>query len=136
VFGNETSGLRRLDIDRCDLVVRIPTIPEFPVLNLAQAVAIMLGYLGEQLATSESDGPPPAPQASVEEMMDHLRRSLFAVGFLDPSSPDRILRKLRRLFGRAGVTENEVAIIRGMCRQMEWAARTGPLRRSRGDVAD
>jgi tRNA C32,U32 (ribose-2'-O)-methylase TrmJ len=47
---------------------------------------------------------------------------LLAIGFLDPKSPQRILRKLRRLFGRAGVTGNEVRILRGICRQMEWAA--------------
>jgi tRNA C32,U32 (ribose-2'-O)-methylase TrmJ len=33
VFGNETSGLRRRHLDRCDLVVRIPTEDGFPVLR-------------------------------------------------------------------------------------------------------
>jgi tRNA C32,U32 (ribose-2'-O)-methylase TrmJ len=68
-------------------------------------------------------------------MMGHLDRSLSTIGFLDPSSPQRILRKLRRLFGRAGITDNEVAIIRGICRQMEWAARTAPLSSSEGRSA-
>ena len=61
--------------------------------------------------------------------------SVGAVGFLDPSNPHRMLRKLRRMFGRAGITEDEVAMLRGVCRQMLWAARTGPLaeRRSNGE---
>ena len=42
VFGNESSGLTREHIDRCDLIVRIPTVCDFPVLNLTQAVAILL----------------------------------------------------------------------------------------------
>ena len=33
VFGNETSGLCRTDLDRCDLAVRVPTDPEYPVLS-------------------------------------------------------------------------------------------------------
>jgi tRNA/rRNA methyltransferase len=70
----------------------------------------------------------PATQAEVEQLMEHLRRSLLTIGFLDPQSPQRILRKIRRLFGRAGVTENEVAILRGICRQMEWAAGARPER--------
>jgi len=127
-FGNETSGLRRDDIDRCDLVIRIPTDPDFPVLNLTQAVAIILSYLSMEVEAPESSGPVPASQECVDELMGHLQQSLSAVGFLDPSSPQRIPRKLRRLFGRAGITDNEVAILRGMCRQMDWAARTGPLR--------
>ena len=128
VFGNESRGLSRADLDRCDLVLRVPTRPEFPVLNLAQAVAIVLAALagGDSPATASLD--PPAPHRSVEGLMEHLRGSLLAIGFLDPSNPDRILRKLRRMLGRAGVTDNEVDILRGVCRQMEWAARHAPGR--------
>jgi TrmH family RNA methyltransferase len=128
VFGNETSGLRREDLDRCDFVVRVPTEPEFSVLNLVQSVAILLGYLTIEGDRSPESGPLPASAQQVDGLMRHLERSLFAVGFLDPENPQRILRKLRRLFGRAGVTENEVTMLRGICRQMDWAARTGPLR--------
>ena len=53
--------------------------------------------------------------------MGHLRRTLTEIGYLDPVNPDRILRKIRRVFGRAGLTDNEVAIFRGICRQIDWA---------------
>lgn len=125
VFGNETSGLRRRDIDRCDLVVRIPTVPEFPVLNLTQAVAILLASITMQIDPQAPLAPTPAAQERVADLMAHLRSTLLTIGFLDPASPDRILRKLRRLFGRAGITDNEVAILRGICRQIDWAARRG-----------
>jgi tRNA/rRNA methyltransferase len=127
VFGNETRGLNREDLDRCDMAIRLPTVPEFPVLNLTQAIAILLAYLSMEAEPPETAGPSPAQQDEVEALMDHLRESLLAIGFLDPVSPHRILRKLRRLFGRAGITDNEVDILRGVCRQMLWAARTGPL---------
>ena len=123
LFGNETSGLRRDHLDRCDLVVTIPTAVDFPVLNLAQAVAILLGYIRIQGAQENQRAFQPASQERVDGLMEHLASSLLAIGFLDPQSPHRILRKLRRLFGRAGITDNEVAVLRGMCRQMEWASR-------------
>lgn len=122
VVGNETWGLRREDLDRCDLVVRVPTNPEFPVLNLAQSAAVLLGHLAITLDPTPSTSPTPAAAEEVDHLVDHLRRSLLAVGYLDPVNPERILRKLRRLLGRAGVTHNEVAILRGICRQVEWAA--------------
>jgi tRNA/rRNA methyltransferase len=128
VFGNETSGLCRGDLDRCDLTVRVPTAPTFPVLNVTQTVAIVLAYLSVTVETVEPTGPEPAPHVQVQGLIDHLRTSLLAIGYLDPVNPDRILRKIRHLIGRAGITENEVGILRGICRQMEWAARTGPLR--------
>ena len=128
VFGNETRGLRREDLDRCDLVIRIPTEPNFPVLNLAQAVAVLLGVITIATEKIDADTEEPAPQAQVDALMKHLRASLLTIGFLDPKSPQRILRKLRRIFGRAGITENEVTILRGICRQMEWAAGARPSR--------
>jgi TrmH family RNA methyltransferase len=127
VFGNETGGLSREDLDRCDLVIRVPTVPEFPVLNLAQSVAILVAFV-QAAPEVGAAAPEPAPQGEVEELMSHLRRSLLTIGFLDPKGPQRILRKLRRLFGRAGITANEVKIVRGICRQMEWVAGARPGR--------
>jgi len=128
VFGNESRGLKREDLDRCDLVIRIPTDPDFPVLNLAQAVAILVSVVQDVEKFSASSAPEPAAQELVDGLMGHLNESLMTIGFLDPQSPQRILRQLRRLFGRAGVTANEVKILRGICRQMEWAAGTRPGR--------
>ncbi len=128
VFGNETRGLKRGDLDRCDLVIRVPTEPAFPVLNLAQAVAILVSMVHGQEEGSNSSAPEPASQDLVEGLMNHLNESLFTIGFLDPQSPQRVLRQLRRLFGRAAITANEVKILRGICRQMEWAAGAKPGR--------
>jgi TrmH family RNA methyltransferase len=128
VFGNETRGLSRDHLDRCDLVIRVPTEPAFPVLNLAQAVAVLLSAIHMGATKDESNAPEPASQEKVEGLMAHLRQSLLTIGYLDPNSPQRILRKLRRLFGRAGITDNEVKILRGICRQMDWAAGAKPGR--------
>ena len=128
VFGNETSGLAKQELDCCDLVVRIPTAPEYPVLNLAQAIAIMVAEIDMTGEAAQNSAPEPASQHEVEDLMSHLGSSLTTIGFLDPQGPQRILRKLRRLFGRAGITGNEVSILRGMCRQMEWAAGVRPAR--------
>jgi tRNA/rRNA methyltransferase len=135
VFGNETRGLSREDIDRCDLVIRIPTVTVFPVLNLAQAVAILVSTIRVEDGATKGV-PEPAPQDAVDGLMVHLEESLSTIGFLDPQSPQRILRQLRRLFGRAGITDNEVKILRGVCRQMEWAAGARPGRFSRGAPQD
>ncbi len=126
VFGNETRGLSRSHLDRADLVIRIPTAEHFPVLNLTQAVAILLSYLTLQLEPPDNSAPLPATETQVDGLMGHLELALAEIGFADRDNPERIMRKLRRLFGRAGITENEVKIVRGICRQMQWAATTDP----------
>lgn len=136
LFGNETSGLRRSELDACDLIIQVPTNPRFPVLNLTQTIAIVLGYLSMDTSPLPPAMPTPAPQHQVEELMGHLREALDGIGFLDPQNPQRMLRKFRRLIGRAGATENEVAFLRGICRQMLWAARTGPLQNNEDPSSD
>lgn len=126
VFGNETRGLRRRHLDRADLVIRIPTSPAFSVVNLTQSVAILLGFFALDVTPPPPSAPEPAIISEVDGLMDHLGLALSDIGFADPGNPERIQRKLRRLFGRAGITANEVKIVRGMCRQMRWAAKTDP----------
>ena len=39
---------------------------------------------------------------------------MVATGFLDPNHPKRLMSKLRRLFGRAGLERDEINILRGI----------------------
>ena len=126
VFGNESRGLRRDDIDRCDAVVRIPTVRSFPVLNVTQAIAVLLGYLGIASARHDRETPDIAPHSEVQGLVEHSRQALADIGFLDPANPERIMRQLRRLLARASATPQEVTILRGICRQVRWAARAAP----------
>ncbi|MCK5588269.1 MAG: RNA methyltransferase, partial [Candidatus Lokiarchaeota archaeon] len=42
VFGREASGLTNEELNKCDVVVTIPTSSVYPTLNIAQAAAIIL----------------------------------------------------------------------------------------------
>ena len=42
VFGREDDGLRNEEIDKCDLLVSIPTSEKYPIMNLSHAVAVIL----------------------------------------------------------------------------------------------
>lgn len=42
VLGNEGDGLRRLVMENCDFMLRLPTSPQFPSLNISNAAAIAL----------------------------------------------------------------------------------------------
>lgn len=51
----------------------------------------------------------------------HLERVLLQVEYLYPHTAASRMRKLRQLLHRASPTSSEVALLRGMLRQMEWA---------------
>jgi tRNA C32,U32 (ribose-2'-O)-methylase TrmJ len=65
---------------------------------------------------------PPAEFEKVEKMYAHLEELLLRIGFLDPKNPKRIMHTLRRIFGRAKLSDRDVAVLRGIFRQLEWYA--------------
>ena len=117
VFGTEMSGLTNEEILQCRAAAHIPADPGYSSLNLAAAVQVLcyearVAALGAQpLPKAES---PSARHEDVENFYVHLEQSLLASGFLDPYNPKRLIPRLRRLFGRARLEQEEVNILRGM----------------------
>ena len=123
VFGPEPSGLTAEELALCHTRVRIPSDPAHPSLNLAQAVVI----LAYEIRLSH-DGEPPAPEppraaaGELEAALRELEEGLVGIGYLNPDSPGSILAELRRLLARAGPTPREARLLRGLARQVRWAA--------------
>lgn len=117
VFGGEMSGLSNEELILCGKLVHIPADPECSSLNLAQAVQVA-AYEVRVAATGGSvPGAhlfPPAPHEDVERFFEHLERALVRIEFLDPAQPKRLMERLRRLFVRARLEQEEVNILRGI----------------------
>ena len=60
-------------------------------------------------------------------MYGHLERALRAVGFLHDENAEVMMRKLRRLLGRARLTDDETQVLRGIAHQTLWAAEKAGL---------
>jgi len=117
VFGTEMSGLTNEEILQCRALAHIPADPACSSLNLAAAVQVM-AYEARAAALGAQPLPPgefaPARHEDVENFYVHLEQSLLASGFLDPANPKRLIPRLRRLFGRVQLEQEEVNILRGM----------------------
>ena len=126
VFGPEKSGLTNDDLDRCHMLLTIPTDPAFSSLNLAMAVQVVTYELRQrQLSASQQPDVPPgddvplATAAELEHFYRHLEATLTRSGFLDPDNPRLLMRRLRRLFVRALPDQNEVNILRGILASLD-----------------
>lgn len=141
VFGPERNGLLNEDVERCQACCAIAADPEHGSLNLAQAVQVTAYEcrramaLGSALAPSPFADEPPADLAAVEKLYGHLEQALLAVGYLDPAAPGRLMARLRRLFNRAGLTQTEIDVLRGICAAME-APKHERAGRKRGRVIE
>jgi TrmH family RNA methyltransferase len=121
VFGNETFGLSKEELARCQALMTIPANPEYSSLNLGAAVQVMAYELrraacAETFAQPELDA---ADLAEVERFYAHLEQTLVRIGFLNPAAPKRLMPKLRRLFSRTRLQKEEINILRGMLAAME-----------------
>ena len=129
LFGPEDRGLTNEELAPCRALISMPTHPHLPSLNLAQSVMLLCYELrmaalalpggGE---SAPGLGPPLAEFQKVEKMYAHLEDLLLRIGFLDANNPKRIMHTLRRIFGRANLSDRDVAILRGIFRQLEWYA--------------
>jgi TrmH family RNA methyltransferase len=128
VFGPERSGLTREELHRCALLCTIPSNPEFPVFNLAQAVAVLVAALADHDYAPPLPEDPldlPAAPAEYEAAMRQLEDVLLATGFLDRVNPARTMLQLRRLIGRAVPTRRDLAVVRGLASHVEYLRRRG-----------
>jgi tRNA/rRNA methyltransferase len=126
LFGTEMSGLTNEELARCQLMVRIPVNPEFSSLNLAAAVQLVCYELRLAADLGESGAPEllPASAEHVDGFFRQLEHTLIEIGFLDSKHPDKLMRKLRRLYARARLEQEEINILRGILTEtLEYPAR-------------
>lgn len=122
VFGREDDGLTNAEVRRCDALVSIPTVPGFPSLNLAQAVLIATYEVKRHLpAKNIRKNRPPAeqflPRKKLAPILSRIDQALCDLGYEDIDGNclrTKILRRIEKIFGRAGLTESDVRMIEGL----------------------
>ena len=119
VFGREKSGLSNDELQLCHAMVTIPTDPGFSSLNVASAIQILCYEIFHRQAPVPVNEPydsadRAATSVELEGFFTHLQATLEATGFIDPARPGQIMQRLRRLYLRAGLSRNEVNILRGI----------------------
>ena len=123
LFGSERFGMRNEDVYRCHACLSIPSNPQFGSLNIGAAIQVIAyewrlalgGFATDAMVASPVVGGM-ADAAQVAGMLTHLERSLVALGFLDPTAPKKLMPRLNQLFNRAGVTQEEIHILRGVAK--------------------
>jgi len=120
LFGAERTGLTNEELALAHLLIRIPANPAYPSLNLAMAVQLACyelfraaGSPADQRPLSESPVPL-APGAEMERFYLHLREVMDEVDFKDRTTGGtHLMTRIRRLFQRCEMDQNEVNILRG-----------------------
>lgn len=119
VFGREDTGLTTEQVDRLDRLITVPTNPQHPSLNLAQAVLLIAYELrmaaeGKQALPTSRRTAPPAQTAELNAMFDDVERSLAVIDFFKKRQPEMIMRTVRAAGRRAHLNQREAKLLRAM----------------------
>jgi tRNA/rRNA methyltransferase len=117
-------------------VMRIPVNPDYPSLNLSQAVGICCyqwqilqdNSISHENLTSQTaqDLLKSAPidlatREELEAYYQQLESVLLKIGYVYPHTAFARLQKFRHIFDRANLSSSEVTMLRGILRQVNWA---------------
>jgi TrmH family RNA methyltransferase len=132
VFGAERMGLTNAELALCNLLVTIPTHPGYSSLNVAMAVQLIAYEIWlQQRPGSPPPSEPDVPLASSEEMTRlyaHIEAVLQEIDFQDRTGGGHLMARIRRLFNRAQIDQNEMNILRGILTAVQSKRRTAGQR--------
>ncbi len=136
VFGREDRGLSNDELLQAGRLLTLGSGDAYASLNLSHAAALAL-HTWHGLRTTAEPAPELAPpwspalpepseRQALEAMLSDAKALLLDVGFLHPHTAHARMAKLRGLLQRAQISSEEVALVRGMVRQLRWAIERKP----------
>lgn len=121
IFGSEKFGLSNEDLSFCHSLIRIPTDPKTPSMNLGQAVAVCLYELvraeNPKVRRPRMEA---AEGADAEQLTTMLLDVLEKSGYTNRITAVSTERKIRRFVRRMHLTQRDVPLVLGILRQVLW----------------
>ena len=126
VFGREDRGLTNKELQLAQKVITLKTTKNYPSLNLSHAVAIVLHefYYSNNKFNANNSNEDNLNLAFPNELNDCLKDAeelLLETGFLLEHTKHARISKIRALLQRGEIRSAEVAMIRGIVRQLRWS---------------
>ncbi len=105
VFGRETSGLTVEELAECNIAVNIPSSPDSPSLNLAQAVQVITYSIYR--SNYSGRGYTPVNSERMEQVIDTIASSLDKINFFKLNEREELEQFFSDLLMRAGTSQTE-----------------------------
>ncbi len=118
IFGAERTGLLNDEISQTQAIITIPTNPEFPSINLGQAVLLIAYEWAKQHpinANLDMGGSFPAKQSEVNNFISRLENDLEERKYFRSEDLRATMkRNIQNLFTRADISDQELRTLHGI----------------------
>lgn len=119
LFGRERNGLNNKEVEECGFLITIPASHIAPSINLAQSVLLVAYELSQK--TLKSQIPKLVKYSELTPLYDRIKKALELLDYIprgDRKLEEKIMRNLKHLIGRAGLTDWELRMIHGIITQL------------------
>jgi len=120
LFGSEKFGLSNDDLSFCHSLIRIPTAPATPSMNLGQAVAVCLYEFMREPAEPCRSRFEPVEGGDAEQITRMTLEVLERSGYTNRITAVSTDRKIRRWIRRLRLGKRDAALLLGILRQLLW----------------
>ena len=120
LFGSEKTGLSNGDLAHCRAVLRIPTLPQVPSMNLGQAAAV----IAYELARPNADAAPRLPRLPLasagqrEDLVQWALRAMDRLGYMKEAPQASKAARLRRALMNWPLTRQDAGFVRALLKRV------------------
>lgn len=123
VLGNEARGLTNEQLSLCSVGLHIPSNKNYSSLNIASSLQIILYEIlfeseNEASYINKIDRSDIASYKALNNFLQHMDKVLKDINFIKDDRP-MISRKINHIFKKAGLSEEEINILRGILSAIE-----------------
>ncbi|MDY6788464.1 MAG: RNA methyltransferase [Candidatus Nanohaloarchaea archaeon] len=115
VLGRESKGLSNQELERCDLVAKVPTSEEYPVMNITHAAAVIFYQLFKERGENKDRK---ASDRSQKKVLENIFKDTVELLGLDPEEQERSSRVLRNFVGRSFLDRREANTLIGTLKKV------------------
>ncbi len=127
LFGDERNGLSRQDLQRCHHTVTIPVNPQFPALNMAQAVGIIAYEMSLERDTGKAGSPGKRFPCGTQddELFRQIGDLLEEIQFSRTFNKESVLREMRSAYQRFNPSCRELDLLKGVLHRINQRLKGG-----------
>ena len=114
IFGRDTTGLKKEELELCDLITHIPVNTSYPTLNISHAAAIILYEISKKKGVKKfKNATRKERERLIEYFIELAQRSNI------PKHKITLLKEaIKQVFGRARLRSREATLLMGFCRKL------------------
>jgi TrmH family RNA methyltransferase len=118
LFGREGNGLYNNEIDRCDIIVSIPTNENYPIMNISHAAAIIFYELFKERNEFNVIGIEEANTVEKEYLLSDLKEIIETLDLPEHKEKTN-LKSFKNIINRAFITGREAHTLKGLFRKIK-----------------